>query len=137
MLCNQSMRIIVVNVFCMGRHANVSAVYFNQSMFHPNAFHRTISLNSTHFLILRLRDINQIRFSGKTFIPKEKIANFVSVYKTHVENVRFRPILIDFTQTSDSTYLIRVNIAGPSFEQVILIYKSMYRTYCVSYEKLV
>lgn len=51
---------------------------FRRWLFHPNPFHSALSLNSTHFLA-RLRDINQIRFFAKTFLPKEKLQNFVCI----------------------------------------------------------
>lgn len=51
MLCKESMRIIA-NGFCQGRYTNISVACLNQSLFHANPLHRTISLNSTPFLIL-------------------------------------------------------------------------------------
>lgn len=68
LLFNGSVRIIA-NVFCRGRPASVRVSNLNQWVLH--IIHRTIPLNSTHFLIFRLRDTDQVHFIAKTFCPKE------------------------------------------------------------------
>ena len=120
MMDNVSMKIIG-NVFCRGRHSNISSIYLNQSLYHNNPYHRTIALNSTHFLILRLRDINQLRYFGKTFLGKHQIDRFIEIYNTNIALHTYPHLLVDFTQTSNSKLMLRTNITGPGYEQVLII----------------
>ena len=111
----------IANVFCKGRHANISSVYLNQSLFHANPFRRTIALNATHFLILRMRDVSQIRYFAKTFLVKAKIETFAEIYKMYVEQREYGHILVDFTKPSTSKLLVRSNIVGPGYEKAIVL----------------
>lgn len=120
LMCNASLKIIA-NVFCRGRHGNISVAYLNQSLFHPNPFHRTISLNSTHFILLRLRNVNKISVFGKTFLPNDKICYFVSLHKACAEKMNYGYIVVYFTQTSDSKLLVRTNVVGPGYEKALVL----------------
>ena len=120
MMDNISMKIIG-NVFCRGRHSNISSIYINQSLYHNNPYHRTIALNSTHFLILRLRDINQLRYFGKTFMAKHQVDRFVEICNTNIPLHTYPHLLVDFSQTSNSKLMLRTIITGPGYEQVPII----------------
>ena len=112
---------IIATVFCKGRHMGITSIYLNQSLFHSNPYHRSISLNSTHFIILRMRDVNQIRYFAKTFLHKSKVETFVLVYKTYVERKQYGHLLVDFSKNSDSKLLLRSNISGPGYEKAIVL----------------
>ena len=120
MMDNNSMKVIG-NVFCRGRHSNISTIYLNQSLYHNNPSHRTIALNSTHFLILRLRDINQLRYFGKTFLAKHQVDRLVEIYNTNITLHTYPHLLVDVTQTSNYKLMLRTNITGPGYEQVLII----------------
>lgn len=111
----------IATVFARGRHKNISAMFITQNIYYPSKFHRSIALNCTHFLLLKMRDISQIQYFGRTFLEKDKVREFVAIYKKYVENRLYGYILIDFTTPSTSKLMIRTNIVDAQYEKTIVI----------------
>ena len=55
----------VVDAFTKGRHANITTILITQNLFFSGKYARNISLNATHYLLLRQRDLNQIECLGR------------------------------------------------------------------------
>lgn len=108
-------------VFIKGRHKNISSIFLTQNIFLPNKDYRCISLNSTHVILMRMRDIRQITHFSSTFLTQEKREAFLNLYKLIVLKEKYRYLLIDFTQNSDSKLQLRTNLVGEGLEKCIQI----------------
>ncbi|KAG0712166.1 hypothetical protein GWK47_019074 [Chionoecetes opilio] len=71
----------VANVFIKGRHLGISAIMISQNLFMQGRYARSISLNCTHFLLLKQRDLGQIGTLGRQLYGREKSKVFLSAYK--------------------------------------------------------
>ena len=71
----------VVNAFTKGRHENISTIFITQNLFFSGKFARSIALNSSHYILMRNRDLGQIEVLGRQLYGKSKASNFVDVYK--------------------------------------------------------
>ena len=49
---------LVENLFTNGRHLNLSVVFVSQNLFYTGKKCRTVSLNSTHMVVLTIQEIN-------------------------------------------------------------------------------
>lgn len=101
---------IAANIFSKGRHQSISCIFITQNLFLCDKKYRTISLNASHFLLFKMRDLNQIRHFSKTFLNKEKSQYFLAIYRKYVLNSKYGYLLIDFNQSHDSPLMIRTNI---------------------------
>ena len=105
--------------FIRGRHKKVSSLFLTQNIFLSDQNYRIISLNATHAVIFRVRDLRQIQLFGKTFLQDSSIHSFIATYKKNVINGDFGYILVDFTKNFDSPLMIRTNILGEGYEKAI------------------
>lgn len=80
-----------------------------------------VSLNSDYFILLKNRDLNQIRLFAKTILPIHKIDNFVKLYKAQMSKNKHGYLLIDVDQDTDSKLMIRSNICNSAYEKAFLI----------------
>ena len=96
MLDNESGKTIA-KVFIKGRHLSLSCIYIAQNILHNSPYHRAISLNCSYFILLRMRNIAQIKHFARSFLDKSKIESFVEVYRKYVEERAHSHLLIDFT----------------------------------------
>ena len=108
-------------VFIRGRHLNISAIIILQNLFFPDKDFRQISLNITHAIILRNRDMRQILSFGGSFLSKDMVKKFADLYKRVVESKKYGHLLIDFTQDSDSPLMFRSEIVSDIFERAYIL----------------
>ena len=108
-------------VFLRGRHKGISSILITQNAFLKSEHYRVISLNATHLLLLRCRDLRQIQLIGKTFLPDSQIKYFLELYRKIVINSKFGHLLCDFTKFSDSPLMLRSNIANDEYERAFLL----------------
>ena len=107
--------------FFMGRHKKISCIFLTQNIFLNSNDFRTIALNSTHIILLRMRDNRQITHFSSSFLPREKRENFLKLYKLIVLKKKFQYLLIDFLQDPDSSLLIRTNLFDEGLQTCIQI----------------
>ena len=71
----------VVDAFTKGRHENISTIFITQNMFFNGKFSRNISLNCSHYILMRSRDLGQIETLGRQLFVKKMGNSFVEIYK--------------------------------------------------------
>lgn len=102
----------VANVFIKGRHQSINAILISQNLFMPGKYARSISLNCTHFILLKQRDLGQIETLGRQLFGREKAKLFLSAYKRAVSEKPYGYILADVSITTPEELTLRTNIAG-------------------------
>ena len=103
----------VLSYFVQGRHHDISVILICQNLFVPKArFARDISLNATHFILLRLRDLNQIQILASQIFGKKNSVKVLEIYKYIHKTYNWGHLLIDVSQTSSPEIELRSNIAG-------------------------
>ena len=109
---------IAADVIVRGRHLNCSIIWCIHNIFTSNKDYRIASINASHFILLRTRDINQVATFGKTFLCKSQISSFVDLYKKEVIKNRYSYLLLDFNKSFDEPLSIRTNIANEGYEKI-------------------
>ena len=105
----------VANVFIKGRHLGISAILITQNLFMQGKYARSISLNCTHFLLLKQRDLGQIEILGRQLFGREKAKVFLKAYRRAIEGKPYGYILADVSITTPEELSLRSNVAdeGP------------------------
>ena len=109
------------DIFCRGRHLKISIIVLSQNLFFNCKFFRVISLNASHIVLFRMRDLNQISCFGKTFLSKNEVGKFIILYKKVVLKQKYSYILIDFTKNSEDVLAIRSLVANENYEVVYVL----------------
>lgn len=102
----------ILKVFIRGRHKNISCILISQNTFFSGKYARSISLNTSHYLLLKQRDLNQIACLGRQIFGKDRAKEFVDIYKRAVSEREFGYLLVDLSSTSRETHQFRTNIVG-------------------------
>ena len=102
----------VVDAFIKGRHSNLSVVMITQNLFMKGPYARDISLNATHFILMRLRDLVQVECLMRQIYGKSRAAYVLEIYKRAVMNKPFGYLLLDMTIKTPPALKFRSNIAG-------------------------
>ena len=109
----------VVDAFTRGRHNKISCVFITQNLYMGGKHARNISLNSSHFLLCRQRDLSQIHCLGRQIFGKEKANQFVDIYKYAVYSQPYGYLLVDLGINTPKSLQFRSNIVGePPGERV-------------------
>ena len=99
----------VHSYFTRGRHIKLSVILLTQNLFYTSGkFSRDISLNVTHFILLRLRDLNQIQIIGTQIFGKNH--SVLKIYKYIMNKYKYGHLLIDLSIDSDQKTQLRSNI---------------------------
>ena len=107
---------IAATLFSKGRHKSISTIFITQNLFIPSKYYRVISLNASHVIIFKIRDISQISYFGRTFLDSTHYKKFLDVYRKYVTNKEYGYLLIDFTKSSASKLFIRFNITANNID---------------------
>ena len=99
-----------LNMFTYGRHYDLSIILNCQSLFSNNKYSRDVSLNATHFILMKQRDLNQIDVLARQVFGKSDSKKVVSVYKYIQKKYKFGHLLIDISQLSSENIELRSNI---------------------------
>ena len=102
----------VANVFIKGRHLGISAILISQNLFMQGKYARSISLNCTHFLLLKQRDLGQIEVLGRQLYGREKAKVFLKAYRYAIEGKPYGYILADVSITTPEELSLRSNVAN-------------------------
>ena len=79
------------------------------------------SLNATHYIMFRTRDMTQVSRFCSTFVQSDKKKEFMNLYKAKVLSSRYGYIMLDFTQNFNSPLCIRTNITQGALERAFVL----------------
>ena len=102
----------VVNSFTKGRHKNLSVILITQNLFFPGKYARTIALNTSHYILMKNRDLYQIECLGRQLYGKSNSKKFVEIYKNAVHSTPRGYLLCDLAVTTPEALQLRTNIVG-------------------------
>ena len=117
----------VVDAFTRGRHSNLSVMLITQNLFFSGKYARNISLNATHYLLLKQRDMNQIECLGRQIYGNHKSKEFVEIYKTALKQRDYGYLLVDLSSKSSVWHQFRTNIVNEGPFELILQWKDVER----------
>lgn len=103
---------LVVEAFIKGRHSDLSVILITQNLFMKGPFARDISLNATHFILLRIRDRGQIENLARQIYGKRYVGDVLEIYKRTVLQKPYGYVLLDLTLKTPQQLQFRSNIVG-------------------------
>ena len=103
----------VLSYFTRGRHKNLSVILLCQNIFFGKGkYCRDITLQATHIIILKLRDISQVQVIARQIYGKGAAHKVLEVYKYIINKYKWSHLLIDVSQMSISDTELRSNIVN-------------------------
>ncbi len=102
----------VVNSFTRGRHANLSVIFITQNLFFPGRHARSMHLNTSHYILMKSRDLFQIECLARQIYGKGIAKKFVEVYKTLVVRNSYGYLLVDLAAGTPEPLQLRSNIVN-------------------------
>ena len=114
---------IVSKVFTAGRHKKCSTIFLVQNLMGNGPQRRTISLNCTHFIFLRQRDIRQIQYIAREIYGKKLAEEFANNYKEIITGNPHSYVLVDLSNTTPEPLRIRGNLFGEQGIPYQIIYQ--------------
>lgn len=112
---------VVANAFIKGRHNSLSVIMVTQNVYFQGKYARTISLNCTHYILLRMRDLNQIECLSRQIHGSSLSKKFVEVYKTAVLQKPFTYLLVDLSINTHEDLHLRSLIANEASCEVVYL----------------
>ena len=109
----------VTQAFTAGRHSNISVIFITQNIFHSGKFSRSISLNCSHFVLMRNRDMGQIEVLGRQLFGRKKASDFADIYKRALSYNKYGYLLVDLAPNTPEELQLRTNIVGETKYQVV------------------
>ena len=101
----------VLTYYSHGRHYNVSCILISQNIFYTNGkFSRDISLNASHYIILRTRDTTQLKVLSRQLFGSENINKILHVYQFLIKKYKFAHLLVDISGNIDERIELRSHI---------------------------
>jgi hypothetical protein len=110
---------VVSNVFTKGRHLKLSVCLILQNILASGSRSRDISLNATHFILLKMRDRYQIQCLARQIFGTDKSKTFAEMYDKYVTKKRFGHLLVDLTIDKPDVLSVRTDIDTNDMEKVI------------------
>jgi hypothetical protein len=99
----------VQDLFLFGRHRNISVVLLTHNIFPRLKYARDISLNTSHFFIMKpSRDLLQLNVLNRQILPDDPHF-FSRVFSQHITKP-YSYLLIDLAPTTPSLLRFRTNI---------------------------
>ena len=109
----------VVDAFTKGRHKNISVIFITQNLFAPGKFARSISLNCSHYILMRNRDLGQIETLGRQIFGSSNSKKFIEIYKKSLSYNTYGYLLIDLSPQTPEILQLRTNIVGETSHQIV------------------
>lgn len=112
----------VLNSFIKGRHLLISVLLVAQNIYFPGKYSRTIALNTSHYILMKNRDIYQVQCLGRQLFGRDCAKPFVEIYKNTVLKQTHGYLLCDLAVDTPEELQLRTNIVdeGPC-EKVFLL----------------
>lgn len=101
---------IVLDAFIKGRHENLSCILITQNVFFTGKYARDISLNASHYILLRSRDVAQIETLARQIFGKCRSKQFVEIYQRAVTCREYGYLLVDLAPDTPIALQMRSNI---------------------------
>ena len=105
-LITKKLNSIVTEFFIRGRKLNISLVFITQSYF---KFPKNVRLNSTHFLIMRIPNKEELQQIALNYSSDINSKDFIKVYKKYTAEP-YSFLVIDTTLPSDNLLRLRKNL---------------------------
>ena len=113
----------VLSYFTHGRHSNISCILITQNLFYSKGkFSRDISLNSTHIILLRIRDLSQIAHLSRQIYGKGLSSKIPDVYKFIAKKYKYPHLLIDVSGQVDEKLELRSHITRSNENRFQTVY---------------
>ena len=112
----------VVDAFIKGRHSNLSVIMITQNLFMKGPYARDISLNATHFLLLRMGDLGSTACLFRQIYDTHDANGVAQIYKRAVMNRPYGYLLLDLAIKTPGELKFRSNIVGESPCEVVYKY---------------
>ena len=109
----------VVDAFTKGRHKKISTIFITQNMFFSGKYARNISLNCSHYILMKNRDMGQIETLGRQLYGRGKSRDFVEIYKRALSVNTFGYLLVDLAADTPESLQLRTNILNETSYQII------------------
>ena len=100
----------VLDLTTRGRHKNINLIILTQNLLSKAKFQRDITLNMTHFLITRVRDLSQLQVLSRQIFGKEYFNKISVVYQFIHKHEKWGHLLIDLSAGNTSATEMRSNI---------------------------
>ena len=109
----------VVDAFTKGRHKQISTIFITQNLFFSGKHSRNISLNCSHYILMRNRDLAQIETLGRQIYGKSNGNEFLNIYKKALSQNTYGYLLIDLGPNTPEKLQLRTNIIGETPYQIV------------------
>ena len=110
---------VISSVFTKGRHLKLSVCLILQNILASGCRSRDISLNASHFILLKMRDKNQVQCLARQIFGAEKAKAFGEVYDRYVTTKPYGHILLDLSVNKPDILTVRTGIDTTEGEMVI------------------
>ena len=114
---------IVMDMFVHGRHKGISTLLVTQNLLPRARFQRDISLNVTHFILLKIRDLSQVQILARQIYGKNESNKVVEIYKFIQKQYKWGHLLIDLSHDTTPDIELRSNITADNINSFELCYK--------------
>ena len=101
----------VMKSYTRGRHANISVILITQNLFARGKYARDISLNASHFVLHKMRDLNQIETLGRQLFGKSGSRQMVDIYKKATKE-SYGYLLVDVAPGTPDYLTFRSRVVG-------------------------
>lgn len=99
----------MADLFCTGRHLNLSIIFITQNLLEQGKYSRAINLNACYIILFRnIRDVRQVKLIASQIYPG-KVKDFMEVY----DDVMADPygyLVVDLHPSSDNRFRLRTDI---------------------------
>lgn len=99
----------IADLFCTGRHLNLSIIFLTQNVLEQGKYARSISLNACYIILFRnIRDKKQVKLLASQIFPG-KVNTFMDVYDD-VMSEPYGYIVIDVHPCTENKYRLRSKV---------------------------
>lgn len=99
----------IADLFCTGRHLNMSIIFLTQNLLEQGKYSRAINLNTCYIILFKnLRDANQINYLARQIFPQQS-RDFMNIYHD-VMKERYQYLVVDLHPQSEDATRLRTNV---------------------------
>ena len=109
----------VTQAFTKGRHHKISTIFITQNMFYSGKYSRNISLNASHYILMKNRDVSQIENLARQVFGKCRSRNLVEIYQRALTYNKYGYLLIDLSVNTPPELQLRTNIVDETEYQIV------------------